>query len=433
MRDLVLAKQFEGSTIYFASQELEGNIIKSIPYQVIRLRGNTVEELDRLIKELKIDMIVIDHYAIDYEFEKKLKHENPNLKIFVLDDTYEKHCCDILLNHNIYADEKRYKDLVPPHCELRCGSKYTLIRDAFIQEKSIKREKIYDLFLAMGGADTAGLNIPILKTIPPDVKVCVLTTSANKNLQELKEYIQNRPNIELHVNSTEVAKLLNQSGFAIVTPSVTVHEVLFMEVEFLAIKSAQNQDDMYRYLEKNGYRVMDGFHENCFIDFEIKSIELIHFTDLSLKEKKSVLEWRNHEEIKKWMYNQNDITWQEHLNFIDSLRSCDSKRYFVVKKSGIYLGVIDFVAIDFTKRECYFGLYANPFEQLPQKGKILLQTGIKYAFDILKLEKLKLEVFADNEKAINLYKKQGFYESGKKTLDKRDIICMEHLNENRKF
>ncbi len=35
----------------------------------------------------------------------------------------------------IYADEIKYKNLVPKDCELRCGGKYTLIREEFIEEK----------------------------------------------------------------------------------------------------------------------------------------------------------------------------------------------------------------------------------------------------------------------------------------------------------
>ncbi|MDQ1244586.1 MAG: UDP-2,4-diacetamido-2,4,6-trideoxy-beta-L-altropyranose hydrolase, partial [Campylobacterota bacterium] len=169
MRDLVLAKQFEDSNIYFASLELEGNIINRIPYRVIRLNGNTLQELNSLIKELDIDMIVIDHYGIDYEFEKKLKTNNSKLKILSLDDTYKKHHCDILLNHNISADKKKYKDLVPKSCELRCGSKYTLLRDEFIEEKEnkrrVKNSKVRTVFVAMGGADHSNINIKILKVL----------------------------------------------------------------------------------------------------------------------------------------------------------------------------------------------------------------------------------------------------------------------------
>ncbi|WP_151943823.1 UDP-2,4-diacetamido-2,4,6-trideoxy-beta-L-altropyranose hydrolase, partial [Aliarcobacter butzleri] len=161
MRDLVLVKQFIHDNIIFATQNLNGNITYKIAedeYKLVILKNNNFEELNQLIKELNIDMIIIDHYNINYNFEKELKKENPNLKIFVFDDTYEKHFCDILINHNINADEKRYKNLVPNNCELRCGSKYTLLRDEFLevkkQKNSIKKDKkIKTIFVAMGGAD----------------------------------------------------------------------------------------------------------------------------------------------------------------------------------------------------------------------------------------------------------------------------------------
>lgn len=144
MRDLVLVKQFKEDNVFFATRELKGNInykIDNSGYKRVILNTNEFDELDKLIKDLSIDMIIIDHYGIDYKFEKKLKESNPNLKVFVFDDTYEKHCCDILLNHNISANEKKYIGLVPNKCELRCGSKYTLLRDEFLKEKASKRIK----------------------------------------------------------------------------------------------------------------------------------------------------------------------------------------------------------------------------------------------------------------------------------------------------
>ena len=149
MRDLVLAEQFKDTNITFATQKLDGNInhkIEEKNYAIEILNSNDIQELDTLIKKLVIDMIIIDHYKIDYSFEKQLKIENPILKIMVLDDTYEKHYCDVLLNHNISADPKRYKGLIPEYCELRCGSKYTLLRDEFLNnenQNTTKRSKIF--------------------------------------------------------------------------------------------------------------------------------------------------------------------------------------------------------------------------------------------------------------------------------------------------
>ena len=277
MRDLVLAKQYKNENIIFATQDVVGNINHKIieaGYKIELLKSNDFEELNDLIKRLNIDMLVIDHYEINYDFEKRLKEENKNLKIFVFDDTYEKHFCDILINHNISANEKKYKNLVPNNCELRCGSKYTLLRDEFLEAKkqknSIKKDKkIKTIFVAMGGADHSNININILKVVnkirkknKKNIKVNIVSTNANKNLEKLKDYCKNKKWINLYINSKQIAKLMSESDFAIVTPSVTVNEVYYLELPIIAIKTADNQIDIYRYLKKKRFSVLKKFKIN---------------------------------------------------------------------------------------------------------------------------------------------------------------------------
>lgn len=265
MRDLVLAKKYKNDEIHFACQDLKGNINSTIPYPLHVLSSNETEELIKLIKELCIDLLIIDNYEINYKTEKYIK-EKTGAKILCIDDTYEKHFCDILLNPNIYAEKKRYEGLVPHHCELLCGRKQSLLRDEFVKEKKITREKLYDVLLLMGGSDSANLNLPILESLPNSLHVSVVTTSANANLQALKEYISSKSNITLHVNPKEVAKLLNQSKLAIITPSGVVHEVLFMDVPFIAIQTAINQSHMYDYLQNKGYDTIKQFDKNTFLE-----------------------------------------------------------------------------------------------------------------------------------------------------------------------
>lgn len=274
MRDLVLAKKFSKDQIIFATQDLEGNInhkIKESNYNIEILNNNNFEELNKLIKKLNIDMIIIDHYEINYDFEKKLKEQNSKLKIFVFDDTYEKHYCDILLNHNIYADEKKYTNLVPKDCELKCGTNYTLLREEFLeakkQKQTIKKEnRLKTLFIAIGGADHKNLNITILKNIKivckKNIKVNLVTTTANRNLEKLKRYCKDKEWINLHINSKEVANLMNQSNFAIITPSVTANEAYFLDLPFIAIKTAKNQKQMYKFLKRNNYFILKKFNES---------------------------------------------------------------------------------------------------------------------------------------------------------------------------
>jgi len=108
MRDLVLAKKYYNDNIIFATENLDENINHKIieaGYKVHLLKSNNIKELENYI-----DLLVIDSYSIDYDFKKKLK-KKINVEILSFDDTYENHYYDSLLNHNIYGDMKKSKDL----------------------------------------------------------------------------------------------------------------------------------------------------------------------------------------------------------------------------------------------------------------------------------------------------------------------------------
>lgn len=154
---------------------------------------------------------------------------------------------------------------------------------------------------------------------------------------------------------------------------------------------------------------------------------LKNFVDLTLNEKKMVLSWRNNFKVKKWMYTNNDIDLNEHLAFIDSLKNNDSKKYFLVLNNNQYIGVIDFININ--EKSLEMGLYTNP--DIKGVGGILLETIIKYSFEVLKTTKIFAEVFSENKKAYSLYKTFNFKEINEKNKNGQKVICMELKNENR--
>lgn len=445
MRDLVLANQFHDANVIFATQALPGNInykIEENGYKTAILRSNDIEEIISLIEQYNIDTIVIDHYGIDYKYEKIIK-EKTGVKLFVLDDTYEKHCCDILLNHNIYADEQKYYGLVPEGCELRCGAPYTLLRDEFIREK--QKTKIHPtenhqihVLIAMGGADHSNINIEILKVLTSftSLHAHVVTTTANVHLDELKEYTENNVDITLHINTDKISELMHQADLAIVTPSVTLNEIFYMEVPFIAIKTAENQKEMYHYLLQNNYKVLEKFDvitlKNILTQLIVPDrIILLNFTDLSLNDKKMVLEWRNHPDIRKWMFTQDPITLNTHLTYIESLKQRKDRLYFLVQKGNQFIGVIDFTNINLKNKTTEFGIYANP--NLKQVGKLLMSTTIHYAFDILQCNTLIAKVFKNNSRAIHLYMKYNFKEIVDKKENNKYLVHMELENENRQI
>lgn len=271
MRCLVLAKrlkcEYSHAKIIFACMDLEGNLIHHIAksgYEVIVLNSHAADELIEILKSRHIELLVIDHYGIDFEYETHIKAHS-HAKIMVLDDTYLPHNCDILLNHNIYAHTKRYKHLVSSDCEVRCGSRFTLLRDEFYETKANKKRfshaKKVRILVAMGGSDTARVNERILKVLDgfKNIELNLVTSSANARLASLKNCMKRRKWAKLHINTNRMAELMAASDLGIITPSVSANEAHFMGLDLIAIKVAKNQEDFYKYLTEHRYKTMHRF------------------------------------------------------------------------------------------------------------------------------------------------------------------------------
>lgn len=53
-----------------------------------------------------------------------------------------------------------------------------------------------------------------------------------------------------------------------------------------------------------------------------------------------VLEWRNHEEVRRWMYNSDIISYESHIKYIESLRTRGDAYYWLVSYQGEPVGAV---------------------------------------------------------------------------------------------
>ncbi|WP_169776837.1 UDP-2,4-diacetamido-2,4,6-trideoxy-beta-L-altropyranose hydrolase [Campylobacter mucosalis] len=258
-RDLVLSKYFKN--ISFACLDLKGSIISEINYPVFTLKTSDINELVALINEQNFKLLIIDNYDINYNDEKYIK-EQTGVKILSLDDELKPHFCDILLNVGVYADTKMYENLVPDFTKVCAGREFMLVRDEFYKERDIRRDKIFDVFVGLGGSDILGLSLKISKhLLSQNKRVALATTSANNLLDELIVLAKNDKNFNLFINSNEIAKLMNESFELLIQSSGFVSEALVLNAKFKAIKTASNQDKIYEWLRANGYKAYDGIDE----------------------------------------------------------------------------------------------------------------------------------------------------------------------------
>jgi UDP-4-amino-4,6-dideoxy-N-acetyl-beta-L-altrosamine N-acetyltransferase len=113
-------------------------------------------------------------------------------------------------------------------------------------------------------------------------------------------------------------------------------------------------------------------------------MEYKKFQDLSLEEKKEVLKWRNHPEIRKWMVDKKLNINNEIIKFDD-------------------IGVI---TIKHFKEYVYLGIFKNPLKH--GVGGRIMEFALKYIFEVLKKSKIIIYVKESNKQAIHLYEKFGF-------------------------
>lgn len=157
-------------------------------------------------------------------------------------------------------------------------------------------------------------------------------------------------------------------------------------------------------------------------------IKLINFTACDDKTIKKIRLWRNNPQIRKYSFNKKDISIEEHLNFIESLKNCDDKKFFIVQDKDEIIGVINFINI--TEISAVAGYYKNP--ELDRKGvaDILFNEIKKYAESSLNLKEVIMFVFKDNKISIHCIEKNGY-----KYVSEKDNVIKYRLDlyENRQF
>jgi len=165
------------------------------------------------------------------------------------------------------------------------------------------------------------------------------------------------------------------------------------------------------------------------MDIERGSLRAINRDDLVL-----VLEWRNLERIRKEMFTDHIISWDEHEAWFAGIPA-SGNHHCIFELNGCPVGVSSFTAIDPLNKHCSWGFYLgeNP---LPRgTGTLLGIYSMQYAFDVLGVHRVYSEVMASNQVSLNYHSKMGFSLEGvlrehiKKAGVFIDVVCYGQLAE----
>lgn len=131
-----------------------------------------------------------------------------------------------------------------------------------------------------------------------------------------------------------------------------------------------------------------------------------------------VLSWRNHPEVRRYMYMQHEISLEEHANWFTRASQDPQKHLLVFEVDDRPLGFVKIQLIA-SGGIADWGFYLAP--DAPRgTGRKLGSSTLRYVFEFAKLHKLCGQVLAFNERSIQFHLSLGFEREG--------ILRHQHFN-----
>lgn len=208
----------------------------------------------------KPDWLVVDHYALDAEWERALTHVVGN--IMVIDDLANRpHQCALLLNQNVLDDTavERYERLSNQGCTILLGPKYALLRSEYAElAKSLpKRDGVISRVLVfVGGSDPYHLTERYLKALTgSEFKHLFVDVVIGKNHPApamVESLVEGRARTRLYSGLPSLADLMVRADLMLGAGGATNWERMCLGLNSIVTSVASNQDEINRTLAHEG-------------------------------------------------------------------------------------------------------------------------------------------------------------------------------------
>lgn len=134
---------------------------------------------------------------------------------------------------------------------------------------------------------------------------------------------------------------------------------------------------------------------------EASTIRAVTYDDLPM-----VLVWRNHPEVRRFMFTQHEISLDEHRDWFARVSHDPSRRLFIVEEVQEAIGYVQFNSVS-PGGVTDWGFYARP-DAPKGSGRKLGVVALQHAFRELKLHKVCGQAIESNQASINFHSRLGF-------------------------
>lgn len=155
-----------------------------------------------------------------------------------------------------------------------------------------------------------------------------------------------------------------------------------------------------------------------------------NFVTLSKDELLLILRERNHPDVKKWMFNNEDIQEGDHLAFVEGLKNRNDAYYWLMEYKGVPIGVLSLIHINYEMEEGETGYYLFASHQDSGLGLDMQFHYKKLFFSHLGVRNLPGEILWGNTNAYQMSLFFGAEVDGTMEREGRKYVVMHTSKEN---
>ena len=412
------------------------------------LGASKEEDRDETLSILRVinpEWLIVDHYGIDASWETPMREVIS--KIMVIDDLADRfHDCELLLDQNYYVDAKsQYSGLLPDTAERLIGPNYALLRREFAEQRQKGRDRtgtVQRLLVCFGGSDPDNLTGQTLVTIEslqrPDIRVDVVVGQYHPAKTHLEKLCQRLPNTFLHIQSDQVAELMQKADLAIGAGGAMTWERLCLGLPCIVFCIAENQRQLIaqllttaviwadplpgrviplrewlisllslpsqaRRMGEVGAKLVDGRGVGRVIRKlrpPVVQIRLVHREDATM-----IWSWRNHPLVREHFHSNRFICFEDHMEWFEQILGRKDQYLLIGQTSGQSIGVVRF---DVETEFVTVSIYLNPCWLHEGYGGVLLAAAQAWLETKIGPIKLRAEVKVANHASHRLFEKAGF-------------------------
>ncbi len=229
-------------------------------------------ELPVLIEQLQlrnIDTLIIDSYYATYDYIRAIDRVSKTVYIDDLNETVLP--VDMLINYNVYSDRFDYENAYShthghndSSVRLLLGPMYAPLREQFAgQDKSEDKGQISDIMLAVGGADTCNMILPILNAIDESILRDRLTWHIvigdyATQKEEIIAFASLHDRMKVHISVKDMAGLMRECDLAVCAAGTMLTECAAMRLPAAFFEVADNQRYVADYWRDNKGMIYSG-------------------------------------------------------------------------------------------------------------------------------------------------------------------------------